>query len=43
MNDGIMNVLAVLGVGCVFIVGAILGGAIIFKGVVNVIKFIFGK
>lgn len=42
MNDGVMNVLAVLGVGCIFVVGVLIGGSIIVKGVWNIIKSIFG-
>jgi hypothetical protein len=43
MNDVVVQVLSILGVGTIFIVGAIVGGAIVINGVKKVIKFIFGK
>ena len=43
MNDTVMNVLSLFGVATIFIIGAIVGGAIVINGVKKVIKFIFGK
>lgn len=41
MNDAVMNVLAVMGVGVIFIIGMIVGGMIIVNGIKKIFNFLF--
>lgn len=43
MNEVVTSVLTILGVGSIFIIGAVVGGAIVISGIKNVINFIRGK
>lgn len=41
--DAVTNVLAVFGVGVIFLIGVIVGGMIIINGIKKIFKFLFNK